>query len=203
MCLGSVIGPGSCQFHAPTSGVLLTPSLSFNLLHNAQFSFGLFAQGTARFGVQVGKFSLPRLDVFATGTQLGLHLTPWLGFENRVYVGFGARSSTGRQNGAVSSTTLLVLEAQRWVLPLRAGVKIGIFFEGDLRQRTDEIYDAAYTAGYPPRTDRIRSLRFGTVVLPYVTATDHVAIEGGYIQKQFGYDAEATVFLYTGLRAAW
>jgi hypothetical protein len=153
--------------------------------------------------VDLRKFSLPRVDALAFGAQLGLHLTSWLGFESRTFVGLGARSGDARQNGAISSTDLLVFEARRWLLPWRAGVKLGVFFEGDLTERFDEAYDAAYTAGYPRRRDRIRSLRFATVVLPYVTVTDHLAFEGGYVQKQFGYDPEATVFLYAGVRAAF
>jgi hypothetical protein len=39
--------------------------------------------------------------------------------------------------------------------------------------------------------------------LPYFLVTDAFAVEGGYVQKLFGYDARATQFFYVGVRGSF
>ena len=202
-CLGKVGGDGVCEFHPEDSGWLITPSIGANLVHKADFSFGVFLQGTIPIGVNLAKFTLPRVDYFGGGLQLGVHVTPWLGYTSRIFLGSGAFGGDHTQNAAVALTNLLVFEARRWILPWKAGVAVGPYFEGDLTERHDERYDAAYTLGYPDRSDRIRSMKFAIALLPYFQVTDHFAIELGYVQKFFGYDAPATQFWYAGARAAF
>jgi hypothetical protein len=202
-CITELTAEGFCEFHPADSGWLITPSIGANLVHKADFSFGVFLQGTIPISVNLAKFALPRVDWIAGGTQLGVHVTSWFGYTARIYIGSGSSSDDGKQNAAIAVTNLLVLEARRWLLPWKVGAAFGPYFEGDLTERFDEVYDAAYTAGYPDRRDRIRSMKFGIAVLPYIGVTEHAALELGYVQKLFGYDAPATQFFYAGARAAF
>lgn len=202
-CLGVVKANGVCEFHPSDRGWLLTPGVGANLVHKADFSFGLFLQGTIPIGVDLTKFTLPRVDWVAGGTQLGVHVTPWFGVTSRVYVGSGAKSGAGKQNPAVAITSLFVFEAKRWILPWKAGVSVGPYFEGDLGERFDEAYDAGYEVGYPARKDRIRAMKLGVAVLPYFRITDHFAVDAGYVQKLFGYDAVATQLYTVGMSGSY
>ncbi len=199
-CAGTVVGEGLCQFHIANNGFLLTPRLSANFLHDARLSFGAYLQGTAPFDVNLRGFVVPRIDVVAGGLTFGAHLTDWASLETNTYVGAGV---PGKQNGAVAQTVLFGVEAKRWLLRWPAGVKVGPYFEGDLTERFDERYDAAYTAGFPDRHDRIRALKFAVAFLAYARVTDHFAVELGYVQKLFGYDPPATQTYYAGVRAAF
>jgi hypothetical protein len=203
-CKGRWIESGGiCEFHPSDTGWLVTPAVGANLVHKADFSFGVFLQGTIPIGVELSKFVLPRIDYFAGGTQLGVHVTPWFGTTSRVYVGSGAFGGEHTQNAAIAVTTLFAFEAREWLLPWRAGVHVGPYFEGDLTERFDDAYDAAYTAGHPARRDRIRSMKFGLAMLPYARITEHAALTFGYVQKLFGYDAPATQFFTIGVNAAF
>jgi hypothetical protein len=44
-------------------------------------------------------------------------------------------------------------------------------------------------------------MRLSVAVLPYFWITNHAAIELGYVQQLFGYDAPATQFWSAGVRA--
>ncbi len=108
----------------------------------------------------------------------------------------------------VALTNLFHVHAERWLLPWRVGLKFGPYVEGDLKQRFDERYDAAYSPVSLPQpgavatqqNDRVRQIRFATALLPYFLVTPRLAIEAGYIQKYFGYDARATYAVYAGVR---
>jgi hypothetical protein len=202
-CLGRFTAEGFCEFHPEDTGWLITPTVGGNLVHKADFSFGVFLQGTIPIGVNLAKFTLPRVDYFGGGLQLGVHVTPWLGYTSRIFIGSGAFGGEHTQNAAIALTNLLVFEAKRWILPWKAGVSVGPYFEGDLTERFDERYDAAYTAGYPDRRDRIRSTKFALALLPFFQITEHFAVELGYVQKFFGYDAPATQLWFAGARAAF
>ena len=198
-CLGRQIEGTTCELYAKDSGFLVTPTISANLIHTAQYSFGLYLRPNLPLGIDQSRFVLPRLDYVAGGMVLGVHLTEWLGMETNTYVGSGARV----QNGAFAQTVLLALAAKRWILPWGAGIKLGSFVEGDLQRRFDAKYDAAYTADYPNRQDRIQSFRFGVALLPYFKVTENFAVELGYVQKLFGYDPPATQTYFVGVRAAF
>jgi hypothetical protein len=201
-CAGKVTGVGRCQFHLADKGGFVTPMVAFNLVHKGDFSMGLYLLGNIPIDVNFVKFVLPRTDWVGGGTQVGVHLTPWLGYESRAYVGTGAKGSRGRMNATIALTNLFVFEAKRWLLPWKAGVKAGTYFDGDLTERTDEVYDRAFTAGFDEgRRDRIRMMRFGLALFPYMQITERVALELGYVQKIFGYDTPATQFYNIGLRA--
>jgi hypothetical protein len=201
-CLtGRIPAPGQCVFHSADSGVFLTPSVAFNIIHKGDFSFGFFVLGNIPVGIDYRRFVVPRTDFVAGGFQTGTRLTPSFTFESRTYLGSGLKLGGGKQNGTIAITNLLGFEASKWLLPWKAGIKGGSYFDGDLfGERSDAAYDAAYTAGYPDRTDRIRMMRFGVVVAPYAQITEHAAIELSFVQKIFGYDTPATKFLSLGVR---
>jgi len=201
-CLGTSLDASRCQFYPADDGFFVTPRLAFNAIHRGDTAFGFFLQSTIPFGIDRHRFVLPRLDYIAGGISFGTHLETWLSFESSGYVGSG-QFSADAENSVVATSTLIGLEARRWLLPWRVGIKSGPYFEGDLRRRFDERYDAAYTPGYPQKRERIQAMRFAIAFLPYVQITEHAALELGYVQKFFGYDAVATYSLYAGVRAAF
>jgi hypothetical protein len=199
-CSGQVVGDGLCEFYPEDDGFLITPFASVNFIHVPDFNLGAFVQGTLPTGLDLARFTLPRVDFVAGGVHTGVRFAPWLGYVGRIYVGSGARLDGEAQNAAVALTQAFALEAERWLLPWKAGVLFGPYFEGDLNERFDARYDRAYTADFPDRRDRIRSVKFGFVVLPHFRVTDRLAVELGYVQKLFGYDAPATQLYTIGLR---
>lgn len=202
------LGGGVCEFHPEDDGTLVTLSLSGAVVHSADFALGLFVRGTVPIGMDLDKFGNPRIDYFAGGTNVGVELRPWLGFESSVFLGSGTRPFGKQQNGAVALSTLFHFRARQWLLPWRAGVKIGPYVEGDIHERYDERYDRAYSPVVLPQPgaqpeqsrDRIRAARFAVATLPYFLVTDHLSVELGYVQKFFGYDARATQVYFAGVR---
>lgn len=69
-CLGKQLADGVCEFHPSDRGWLITPQVGANLVHKADYSFGLYLQGTIPIGVNLEKFVLPRVDWVAGGSQL-------------------------------------------------------------------------------------------------------------------------------------
>lgn len=133
------------------------------------------------------------------GFRAGIEPSPWFAFETSFYVGSGSKGTLSRQNGTFAATQLLHVRTGRLGTSpfFRMGVKVGPYVDGDLfGDRTDPVYDQAYPAGYPDRTDRIRMFRFAATFLPYVQMSDRLSLELGYLQKIFGYDTPATQ-LYT------
>ena len=200
-CLGRVIDDHTCEFYPEDRGLLITPMVGFNLVHKPAYSFGVFLQGTIPIDVNTAKFALPRIDYIAGGLQMGVHLTDWFGFQSRFYIGSGAIGA--EPNGAVAMTNLLSFEAPRWILPWKAGLNIGPYFEGDFTRRFDARYDAAFTTGYPAVRDRVQAMRFALASLPYFLVTDRVALEFGYVQKFFGYDPPATQLFTVAVRSVF
>lgn len=198
---GRIPAVDQCVFHSADSGLYFTPSVSFNAIHKGAFSFGFFVLGNIPIGIGYRRFVVPRTDLVAGGFQTGTRLAPSFTFEARVYAGSGGTLGGGKQNGTIAITNLLGYEAATWLLPWKAGVKGGTYFDGDLfGERADAAYDAAYTAGYPDRSDRIRMMRFGVLVAPYAQITERAALELSFVQKVFGYDTPATKFISIGVR---
>jgi hypothetical protein len=202
-------GNGVCEFYPEDRGTLVSATVSAALVHDPKFAFGVYLRGTAPFAMDLEKFSNPRIDYFAGGTQLGVELTPWLAYEALTFLGSGTRPFGKQQNGAFALTNLLHFHAERWLLPWKAGIKVGPYFEGDLNERFDARYDAAYSpqtlpqpgaAGPTQQNDRIRAMRFAVAFLPYFLVTENLSVEAGYVQKFFGYDARATQAWYLGVR---
>ena len=104
-----------CEFHPADRGGLVTLTVSTNFVHQADFSFGAFLQGTVALGVDLEKFANPSVHHFGGGITLGVHLTPWLAFESLTFVGLGTRPFGSEQNGAVALSNLLVFEAPSWI----------------------------------------------------------------------------------------
>jgi hypothetical protein len=201
---GNVPAPGRCEFHPKDDGSFVSPSISFNVLHPGDFSLGFFLVGNVPIGIDFARFTTPRVDLIAGGVTVGLRMQRWLSFESRTYVGSGMFVGDDKQSATIALTNLFGFEAERWLLPWKVGIKLGPYFDGDLLgDRSDPAYDAAYTAGYPDRSDRIRMMRFGLAFLPYLQITEHAALELGYVQKIFGYDTPATQFYTVGARAVF
>ena len=202
------LGDGVCQFYSADEGGIATATVSFAVIHDAKFALGLFVRGQVPIGMDLDKFANPRLDYFALGSQVGVDLKPWLLYESSIYLGSGTRPFGEQQNGAFALTNLFHLRARSWLLPWKAGLKLGPYLEVDIHERHDARYDAAYSpialaaAGEQPSqsSDRIRAVRVATAILPYFLVTEHLAVELGYIQKFFGYDARATQVYFLGLR---
>lgn len=203
------LGGGVCEFYAEDRGTLLTPSISAALAFDPKFAFGVFLRGTIPIGMDKEKFANPRLDYFAGGWQMGVELTDWLTYESMMYLGSGTRPFGKEQNGAVAMGNWLHFNADTWLLPWKAGVKAGPYVEGDIHERYDARFDRAYSPQVLPQPgdpgptqhrDRIRAARFAVALMPYFLVTEHLAVELGYIQKFFGYDARATQAYFAGLR---
>ncbi|MCA9594561.1 MAG: hypothetical protein KC776_14655 [Myxococcales bacterium] len=202
------LGGGVCEFYPKDDGTLVSATVSAALVHDADYAFGLYLKGTVPFGMNKEKFANPRLDYFAAGWQGGVELTNWFGYEANFYFGLGTRPFGTEQNGAVALTNLLHFHARQWLLPWKAGIKLGPYMEGDLHERFDERFDRAYSPQVLPQPgatptqyrDRIRAARFALAVLPYFLVTEHLSVELGYVQKFFGYDARATQAYFVGLR---
>jgi hypothetical protein len=202
------LGGGECEFYPEDQGTLVSGTVSFALIHDPKFALGFYLRGTVPFAMNLEKFGNPRMDYLAGGWQLGVELDSWLGYEVAFFLGSGTRPLSKEQNGAVAVTNLFHFHAERWILPWKAGVKVGPYVEGDINERFDERYDRAYSpvelpqGGAPPRQqrDRIRAARFAVALLPYFLVTDSVSVELGYIQKFFGYDARATQAYFLGVR---
>ncbi len=202
------LGDGLCRFYAKDDGSIVSASVSAALIHDPKFALGFFLKFSAPVGMDLQKFGNPRMDYFATGWQGGVELTSWLSYESTLYLGLGTRPFSKDKNGSVAVGNLFHFKAQRWLLPWRAGIKLGPYVEGDVTERYDERYDRAYSPqvlpqlGAPTRQhqDRVRSARFALAMLPYFLVTEHLALEAGYIQKFFGYDAPATQAYFVGLR---
>ena len=200
------LGGNVCEFYPEDDGTLVTGTVSFALVHDPKFALGFYLRGTVPIGMNLDKFANPRIDYISGGTQVGVELTDWLTYESILFLGSGTRPFGKQQNGAVALNNLFHFHARRWLLPWKAGVKIGPYVEGDIHERFDERYDRAYSpivlGSAPPEQhrDRIRAARFAVALLPYFLVTDHLSVELGYIQKFFGYDARATQAYFAGVR---
>ena len=200
-----VIGDGVCEFYPEDTGTLVTGTVSFAIVHDPAFALGLYLKATAPFAMNLDKFANPRLDYLAGGTQVGVELTDWLRYESVLFLGSGTRPFGKEQNGALALNNLFAFHAQRWLLPWAAGIKIGPYVEGDIHERFDEKYDRAYSPvllndAATRSRDRILAARFAVSALPYFLVTENLAVELGYVQKFFGYDARATQVWFAGVR---
>jgi hypothetical protein len=203
------LGDGVCEFYPEDQGTLVTGSVSFAVVHDASFALGLYLRATVPIGMDLDKFANPRLDYIAGGTQLGVELTSWLSYESILFLGSGTRPFGSQQNGALALNNLFHAHTRRWLLPWKAGIKLGPYVEGDIHERYDERYDRAYSPVQLPQPgaaepvqhrDRIRAARFAVATLPYFLVTENLSVELGYIQKFFGYDARATQAWFVGVR---
>lgn len=194
-CGGVALDPGRCQFHPADRGSFVTPSVAASLAHTGTLSFGVFLLANIPIGIDYAKFVVPRIDLVGGGFRAGIEPSEWFSFETSFYVGSGSAGARSKQNGTFAATQLLHFKSPRvGGSPFfRFGVKVGPYVDGDLfGERTDPVYDRAYTAGYPERTDRIRMFRFAAMALPYVQMSDKLSLELSYLQKLFGYDTPAT-----------
>ncbi len=197
-CPGQVLSATQCEFYPKDTGGYANITAGFNVIHQRNYAIGIFLRGTVPIGVDLDKFSNPRIDYIAGGVNVGVQLKDWLSHESQIYLGSGP---FGSQNATVALTQRFGFEWKRpsWTL----GVKVGSYFDADLSERFDERYDSVYTAGFPDRRDRIRMMRFGVLTTPYVAISDRVAFEFTYLQKLFGYDAPATHVLSAGVRTSF
>ncbi|MCC6213453.1 MAG: hypothetical protein IT376_01175 [Polyangiaceae bacterium] len=201
------LGGGLCEFYPADRGTLATGEVAFAIFHDPRMALGLFLRATVPFAMDLEKFENPRVDYFAGGFVFGAELQPWLAIEASTYLGSGTRPFGTQQNGALALGTLFHARTRSWILPWRAGVKLGPYVEGDLHEREDARYDLAFSpvvtrpgVSAEVATDRVRAARFAVATLPYFLVTEHVSVELGYVQKLFGYDARATQVWFAGVR---
>ncbi|MCA9619346.1 MAG: hypothetical protein KC731_09990 [Myxococcales bacterium] len=202
--------PVGYRFFGEDKGGYVTATIATNFVHEPRYSFGAFLQGTVPIDVDLQKFGNVRIHYAAGGTTLGVFITDptkvvRFAFNNRLFFGSGAYNDSGQINANVAITNLFVLEFARWLLPWRAGISFGPYFDGDLNEHINATYYRAYGNVSPDLVagDRIRMMRFALMVLPYFRVTDHAAVELGYVQKLFGYDTPATQFFTGGVRASF
>lgn len=211
-CGGRVLSNGKCQVHPSDRGSIITPQLGFNVIHDADYAFGFFLLGNIPLDVNFDKFVLPRTDAFGGGPAWGVSFSEVFSYEGRLFIGSGPLN--GKQNATVALITNFKLEAKQWLLPDPVGISFGPYFDGDLTERFDDNYDNTFVAGVPTTSDgsvsgpgdtraRIRMMRFGFSLSPYLRIGKSIAIEANYTQKLFGYDTPATQFYSVGLRAAY
>ncbi len=200
--------PQGYKFFGQDRGGFVTATVATNFVHEPRFAFGVFLQGTVPIDVDLQKFSNVHIHYVGGGSQLGVFLTDptklvRLAYSSRIFLGSGAYDGEYQHNASIALTNLFVLEFARWLLPWRAGISVGPYFEGDLDEHINAVYNRAYGAVSPDLIagDRVRAMRFAIAILPYIRITDHAAIELGYVQKLFGYDPPATRFFTGGVRA--
>lgn len=203
---------GSCEIHPQDGGHLISPQVSFNLIHEPDHSLGLFFKATLPIGVNEEKFVVPRLDLVGGGLRWGKRFLPWLFAQSGFFVGSGPIG--GEQNATIAIFNQFGFEGKAWLPTGDVGLLVGPYFDGDLSERTDPAYDAAFFAGVPKQggavptvpadtSDRIRMMRFGASVAAYAQVSGSMVLEAGYTQKVFGYDTPATQFFTFGARAAF
>lgn len=194
-CAGRFLGAGRCEFYGPDRGGFVTLAAGFNAIHVPSHALGFALLGSVPIDVEFDKFVEPRIDYVALAVSFGVRFTSALSHESRLYLGSGA---FGDQNATVATSQLLGLEWRdaNW----KIGLRFGPYFDGDLTERTDARYGAAY--GPAGRDNVVRMMRFGVITMPYV-AYDFVALELLYLQKLFGFDPPATQFYSAGVRVAF
>lgn len=200
--------PQGYEFFGQDRGGFVTATVATNFVHEPRFTFGLFVQGTVPIDVELEKFSNIHVHYAGGGSTLGVFLTEpdklvRLGYHSRILFGSGAYDGDFQHNAAIALTNLFSLEFERWLLPWRIGVSVGPYFEGDLNEHLNAVYNRAYGNVSPDLIagDRVRAMRFAVAVLPFIRITDHAAVELGYVQTLFGYDAQATQYWTGGVRA--
>lgn len=187
-CLGTQRGDGRCEFYADDEGGIARLATGIDLIHDPRYSIGVFLQASLPLGLDLDKFVTTRVDFLAGGLNVGVRLAPWLTHTTQLYLGTGA---LGPQNATVAWTQMLNPEVE---LGLPVIVHVGTYFDGDLTERFDERYDAAYTLGVPGERDPIRMMRFGVLAGVTVGITERVSVDVVYLQKLFGFDTPATQF---------
>jgi len=201
-----------CEIHPADQGSLISPQLGFNFVHQGNYSFGAFLKGTIPIDVNEEKFVVPRLDLLGGGLGGGVRFLPWFYMQSSLFVGSGPAS--GLQNATVALVHYFGFEGKDWLPTGDVGIRLGPYFDGDLTERFDARYDAAFYSGVPSSpgatpvvpadtVDRVRMMRFGVSAAAYVQLTKFLLVEGGFTQKIFGYDTPATQFITFGARGAF
>ncbi|WP_428268091.1 hypothetical protein [Haliangium sp.] len=196
-CLGAAEPGDRCVFYRDDRGGLAGLAVGFNLLHTRRTALGVTVQGKAPIGVNLDKFANPRVDYLGASLRLGVQLTDWLSYETSLYAGTGP---FGAQNAQLAYTQLF--GARTELSGYGLGLQLGTYVDGDITERFDDRYDAAYTSGAPEVRDRIRMARFGALVIPQVSVGKRASLRFTYLQKFFGYDAAATRYFEIGLSVA-
>ncbi len=200
--------PVGTKFYEQDRGGTITAQVSTNLVHESNFTFGLFVQGTVPFGVDFAKFSNAHIHYVGGGTHISVFLTNpakliRLSYTSQIFLGSGAYQDDAQHNATIALTNLFALETAWWALPWRMGVSFGPYVEADLNEHASMAYQVAYSSVTPDLVtgERVRAMSLSFAVLPFFHVTDHAVVEGGFVQELFGYDAEATQIWTGGVRA--
>ncbi len=173
-------------FHEKDTGIALTLTYGFDLVHELRYSLGIYGSLTPFADFNRSKFSQPRVDLANLGFQLGVGLTDSLHLENLLHFGLGYPK---QQNSYLALSQALGWKMES-SLHIPATLKFGPYLEMDLQERYDDKYDAAFSpAGRP---DRIRSAKFGLLGSLDLGLGNYWYTGLTYVQKIGGYDAPAT-----------
>lgn len=184
---------GAQVFYEQDTGNVATLTYGFNFVHEASYSAGMYLSASPLTNYNQRKFSSPRVDLWALGLKTGLEISEAWILENSVHYGSGI---PGRQNAYVAFTQLAGF---KFSLGVPLTLKLGPYAELDMQERVDAEYDAAFSA--PGRSDRIRSMKVGTVISLDAKISSKWYLGAGYVQKLGGYDAPATNASFASLGA--
>ncbi|NJL23876.1 MAG: hypothetical protein HC902_00940 [Calothrix sp. SM1_5_4] len=184
---------GSQVFYEKDTGNVATFIYGFNFVHELSYSAGVYLSVSPLTDYNKEKFSTPRVDLWSIGLKSGLEINSSWFLEGLLHYGSGI---PGQQNSYVAFTQLVGLKlAETIAFPLT--LKFGPYAELDMQDRNDSKYDTAFSA--PGRTDRIRSMKIGTVSSLDAEISRNWYVSAGYVQKLGGYDAPATNATFASL----
>jgi hypothetical protein len=177
---------GSTLFYDKDQGSYLTLGFSGDVVHDLDKQFGFYVQSTPSRSYNKGKFSNPRLDLFALGLTSAFNITDNFFQKNLIHYGSGDGSD---QNSYLAIDTGFGYRLNHLV-GRQFTVLGSLFLEADMSERKDASYDAAFS---PAGTqDRIRAFKYGTLVGADIAITNQINFNINYLQKLGGYDARST-----------
>jgi hypothetical protein len=172
-------------FYEADRGQSLSLTYGFHPVRELSHSLGIYASVSPLISFNKGKFSVPRVDLFALGVQSGLELSNSILLETLLHFGSGI---PGSQNSYLAFTQTLGLRLQP-LLGVNAIVRAGPYAEFDLRERTDSTYQNAFPS---TQSGRILAAKVGISASTELKLSSSTFANLGYIQKLAGYDAPAT-----------
>lgn len=202
--------PLGTRFYGADRSGLLSATMAADFLSTPRLSFGLFLRGSLPIDINLEKFS----NIATHHVSGGAHVDVWLsdrtkflrlGYASRLFVGSGTYQDGFQHNASAALSNMFVVEAGRWVLPWRMGLRLGPHFEGDINEHVNEPYHEAYAKVSSDfvNGDRVRAMRLDFVIQPYVCITDNAALVVNYAHEIFGYDSRSTQRLTAGVRTAF
>jgi deoxyribodipyrimidine photo-lyase len=181
---------GGVEIYPRDEGWLAGAELSTNFVHEPDKLFGVFLRSQIPFGMNIQKFSNPKIDSFGLGLQTAFKFSDNFGEEALLFAGTGVTGDGFRQNASVTASLLGV-----WILPKSiaeygAALRVGPFYDADVAQRNDLRYG----------TRGVRSFRLGVTTIASYSLTREVALEAGFTLKFTGAYFRSTKDFFFSLR---